>query len=234
MVVQTDFCYHRVKYKDDGREIVSFMEFLTIHCTFPIINAWMSYNLAFEFIAVLSQYCPYTPLADAPDWRFCGSHPEAKSEQAYYYSLFLNPAKVCYLILVCENLINLAYYKDIIFGLVVILEFAGIFYNSYNSSLKEGVDTTRQNKLQVWILFMLSICVALEISVLILNFRSAFYLKAQEFRNREAQLRKRKDLAAKEPDSAKMPPHKLKTADVSFERQTKTTDFEDFKEYLHF
>ena len=45
---------------------------------------------------------------------------------------------MCYLILVCENLINLAYYKDVVFGLMLTLEFAGIFYNSYSTDGPEG------------------------------------------------------------------------------------------------
>jgi hypothetical protein len=35
--------YSRVKYRDDGREKVSFMEFVTIHVTFPLMSAWFSY-----------------------------------------------------------------------------------------------------------------------------------------------------------------------------------------------
>jgi hypothetical protein len=37
--------YNRVKYRDDGREKVSFVEFVTIHVTFPVMNAWISYQL---------------------------------------------------------------------------------------------------------------------------------------------------------------------------------------------
>jgi len=39
--------YGRVKYKDDGRELVGFIEFITIHVTFSVLNAWMSYQLAY-------------------------------------------------------------------------------------------------------------------------------------------------------------------------------------------
>ena len=55
-----------MKYKDDGRELVSWFEFLTIHVTFPVINAWISYQLAYEINVVLALTCPYTgdPLAE--------------------------------------------------------------------------------------------------------------------------------------------------------------------------
>lgn len=35
--------YRKVKYSDDGRELVSFVDFVTIHVTFPVLNAWLSY-----------------------------------------------------------------------------------------------------------------------------------------------------------------------------------------------
>lgn len=41
------------------------------------------------------------------------------------------------MILVCENLINLAYYKDVVFGAMLILEFSGIYYNSLSGDVKD-------------------------------------------------------------------------------------------------
>lgn len=35
--------YRKVKYSDDGRELVNFVDFVTIHVTFPVLNAWLSY-----------------------------------------------------------------------------------------------------------------------------------------------------------------------------------------------
>lgn len=35
--------YKPLKYKDDGRDVVSVIDFITIHVTFPAINAWISY-----------------------------------------------------------------------------------------------------------------------------------------------------------------------------------------------
>ena len=39
------------------------------------------------------------------------------TEPDYYYNLYLKPTKVFYILIVFENLINLAYFKDVIFGL---------------------------------------------------------------------------------------------------------------------
>jgi len=43
------FGYRRVKYMDDGRDYVSFKEFLSIHVTFSVLNSWMSYFVIFNF-----------------------------------------------------------------------------------------------------------------------------------------------------------------------------------------
>jgi hypothetical protein len=53
-----------VKYKDDGRELVGIVEFITIHVTFPVLNAWISYQLAYQFIVLLAESCPYAAPAD--------------------------------------------------------------------------------------------------------------------------------------------------------------------------
>ena len=46
-VVIVTLIYERVKYKDDGRELVGLVEFITIHVTFPVLNCWISYMLAY-------------------------------------------------------------------------------------------------------------------------------------------------------------------------------------------
>ncbi len=58
------FLYRQVKYKDDGRELVGIVEFITIHVTFPVLNAWISYQLAYQFIVLLAESCPYAAPAD--------------------------------------------------------------------------------------------------------------------------------------------------------------------------
>jgi hypothetical protein len=35
--------YNQVKYKDDGRDVVTVFDFISIHVTFSVINAWMTY-----------------------------------------------------------------------------------------------------------------------------------------------------------------------------------------------
>lgn len=39
--------YRKLKYKDDGREQVPLLDFITIHVTFPVLNAWASYQVLY-------------------------------------------------------------------------------------------------------------------------------------------------------------------------------------------
>ena len=66
------FLYGRVKYKDDGRELVSIVEFITIHVTFPVLNAWISYQLAYQIIIVMAESCPWSGNPFEPQaYNFC-------------------------------------------------------------------------------------------------------------------------------------------------------------------
>ncbi len=91
--------------------------------------------------------------------------------------MFFEPAKVLYCVLAAETLINLAYYKDVVFGATVVVEFAGILNNSYN--LNMSTPEYLQEKILPWIFSMLTIVGVLELSTLLFNFRSAFYIKAR-------------------------------------------------------
>jgi hypothetical protein len=94
-----------------------------------VLNAWISYEIAYETFIVLAISCPYDQ-AEAKVHRIWCTGDYTQTMQAYYYSLFLNPAKFAYLVLATEATINLAYYKDIIFGLVVGVEFGGMYFFS--------------------------------------------------------------------------------------------------------
>ena len=42
-IVTQYLLYNQVKYKDDGRDVVTMFDFISIHVTFSVINAWMTY-----------------------------------------------------------------------------------------------------------------------------------------------------------------------------------------------
>jgi len=50
--------YKTTKYKHDGRDLVSFVDFISIHCTFPIMNAWITYQTLYVFFMTLATICP--------------------------------------------------------------------------------------------------------------------------------------------------------------------------------
>ena len=68
----TSIIYNRIKYRDDGRELVSWFEFVTIHMTFPCLNAWLTYALCYQISDVMLLSCPYLgPLKKGivtPNW----------------------------------------------------------------------------------------------------------------------------------------------------------------------
>jgi hypothetical protein len=52
------FGYRRVKYLDDGRDYVSFKEFIAVHVTFSVLNCWITYFVIlnfFQFIKIWSE-----------------------------------------------------------------------------------------------------------------------------------------------------------------------------------
>lgn len=115
MKVMTQYVYLKIKYRDDGRELVTWLEFATIHCTFPFLNAWISYYLAYQI-----SICIFTIL---------------KTKGALLQKLGIS----LYFVLTLENLVYLAYFKDVMFCSAVVAEFCGMFYfaNKPDTSITE-------------------------------------------------------------------------------------------------
>lgn len=84
---------------------------------------------------MFAQSCPYKLKDDDFKFFFCTGNRDLPNETQYYYTLFFEPAKILYILLVFENLINLAYYKDVVFGLMLVIEFLGFWNN--NESLQK-------------------------------------------------------------------------------------------------
>ena len=75
-LVCTQTIYLKIKYKDDGRELVSWLEFVTIHMTFPALNAWITYLLLYQFSIAMILQCPYDNRMN-PTWLCTGGDKEA-------------------------------------------------------------------------------------------------------------------------------------------------------------
>jgi len=57
--------YRKIKYKDDGRDLVTWVDYITIHVTFPFINAWVSYQLLYMISLSIVTACPFMTEDDA-------------------------------------------------------------------------------------------------------------------------------------------------------------------------
>ena len=132
------YIYSPLKYKDDGRDVVSFIDFITIHGTFPSINAWISYNLYYYltitvtticdtdyFDNVTSNYCKdYGPMKDADDER---------GIYLYFYPALMTPSLIAMGLLFVETSINVTYYKDCVFALTNFFIFIGMFWVNHKA-----------------------------------------------------------------------------------------------------
>ena len=104
------FIYHRVKYQDDGRFIVTRLEFIAVHVNISLFVAWILIQVfvkVFVFITYTREYED----ADAVYLNWDNS----------------NWAIVANVLLFCLGVISLSSYKDVFFNLVVIYSFIGIY-----------------------------------------------------------------------------------------------------------
>ena len=125
---------------------------------------------------ILAQSCPYQS-----DERhsFCNTSDLGLTKDEYYFNLFKNPAKVLYFWLLLENVKQQAYYKDVVFGFVFLIIFGGILYNANSLAVAaNGESGEDADGIHKWIEATLGIGVIIEMSTLVFNFRSAFYVKA--------------------------------------------------------
>lgn len=115
-----------MKYKDDARDVVSAFDFLTIHVTFSVMNAWLTYMMFFVTFTTMTSLCPFKAVKPPV---FCGSL-DKLTEDEYYYVMFNLPSKFAFLWLLMEMSMFLAYYKDVIFSFTTLLLYSGMYKNS--------------------------------------------------------------------------------------------------------
>lgn len=104
------FGYRRVKYLDDGRDYVSFKEFLAIHVTFSVLNCWITYFVIYNFFQFVKIW----------------NGIERFNEYLEYAGI------VAMVVIMFETTVYLAYYKDIIFAMVTLLNYIGMYIHSYD------------------------------------------------------------------------------------------------------
>ena len=124
--------YLPVKYKDDGRDIVSFIDFITIHCTFPAINAWVSYQAYYCLAVTFTSVCTTNYIAQ-DEGSYCYDYQHTSKffwwgRFTYFYSALVGPSIIAFCLLFVEASINLTYYKDCIFSATSLLIFFGMLW----------------------------------------------------------------------------------------------------------
>ena len=98
------FGYRRIKYLDDGRDYVSIKEFFSVHCTFSVIHSWTTYFLCYNLFVYLQDV-------------FKGDEYKLLDD---YMSI------VAMILMAFESTIYLAYYKDVIFSLITLINYIGM------------------------------------------------------------------------------------------------------------
>ena len=196
--------YEKIKYHDDGFEKVTATEFISIHITFPVTNAWISYTLGYILLINLANYCNYDilytslngciPAVDnvCPNSReaVCGSVTSNGSEidpTVFYQSLFTWPSMVVLCILTAEAAMNLAYYKDFIFALVVGFNFVCMWLQNFVRTTQTASGLPALYKCLIGLFVITSI---LGFGTLLFHFKSAFLRKGEYY---EKSIRKIKE-----------------------------------------
>ena len=123
--------YKTTKYKDDGRDLVNMIDFISIHCTFPAMNAWISYQTLYVLFMTMAAICPneYTD-KEGDLLKICDSY-KSLDKDLYYYVLMVSPSKIAFIVIFVEMAVFIAYYKDVVFSLITLVNFCGMYYNSY-------------------------------------------------------------------------------------------------------
>ena len=149
------FGYRKVKYLDDGRDYVSFMEFLAIHVTFSVLSCWMTYFVTYNLFSLIKIVDEITDVNLAL---------ETVSIIAMVIQMF-------------ECTVYLAYYKDVIFASVTLLNYIGMYMHNYEGS--KDLDTLRDVvHCQLTLILM---TIAFIIVTVLHDFDKAFYQQYRKF-----------------------------------------------------
>lgn len=110
------FGYRKVKYLDDGRDYVSSKEFIAIHVTFSVLNSWMTYFVIYNFFSVIKLLDDITEVNLAIE----------------------TVSVIAMVIMIFECTVYLAYFKDVIFAMVTLLNYIGMYLHNYEGDQNLG------------------------------------------------------------------------------------------------
>ena len=140
-VTTHNYIYSPLKYKDDGRDVVSFIDFITIHSTFPAINAWISYQMYYNLAITATTVCD-TSYFDDVSGNYCSGYPaddglHKDTRYYYFYPFLMQPSLIAFALLFVETSINITYYKDCVFAWTNLCMYLGMFWVNRLEKLKD-------------------------------------------------------------------------------------------------
>lgn len=124
--------YRPLKYKDDGRDVVSWIDFLTIHGTFPAINAWVSYSLYYCLEICFTTICQ-TSYIDNLTSEFCKDFHSYEVQHTfrhltYFYKYLITPSFIFFILMFVESAIFITYYRDCVFAFTMFSIYSGMLW----------------------------------------------------------------------------------------------------------
>lgn len=147
------FGYRRIKYLDDGRDYVSSKEFLAIHVTFSVLNSWMTYFVIFNFFQFVKNWNGIIVI----------------DEELEYAGI------IAMVIMMFETTVYLAYYKDVVFAMVTLLNYIGMYIHNYDDASKHPEKHGMITQVMHTQIVLMSITFVFIIVTVLHDFDKAFY-----------------------------------------------------------
>ena len=155
------FGYRRIKYLDDGRDFVSVKEFLSVHCTFSVLNSWTTYFFCYNVFVYLQ--------------KIIGSGTKNNEFIDDYMAI------IAILLMAFESTIYLAYYKDVIFSFITLFNIIGMYLFNYDTRNSKDLPDLFVLKYQISLIVILSVFIVVTI---LHDFDKVFYLQYAKFYNK--------------------------------------------------
>jgi hypothetical protein len=143
---------------------VSVKEFISIHVTFSILHAWISYFMIYNFITsvyIILKYDDNNPTNDHATFIFTK---DGWGQLGMSLLLF-------------EMVIYLTYYKDIVFGLMTLIIYTGILTNSLDPTNLYRLS----NAIIVCNITLIVVSIIFIVLTILFDHEKAFYMKYRKY-----------------------------------------------------
>ena len=87
--------------------------------------------MLYVFFMTIAAVCPEQANPKAQNIAAWCSKYQTLDEDFYYYTMMVVPSKVAFVLIFTEMAIFITYYKDVVFAFITLVNFCGMYYNSY-------------------------------------------------------------------------------------------------------